>query len=92
MRIRWTKPAATDFARICEFSAERFGAARSHQTAMTIYDSADSLTTFPERGRKGKKPNTRELTLPGLPFVMIYHVREPLVEILRILHGAQKWP
>jgi hypothetical protein len=28
----------------------------------------------------------------GLPFLAIYRVQEDVVEINRILHGAQKWP
>jgi toxin ParE1/3/4 len=43
-------------------------------------------------GRPGRKPNTRELGIPKLPFVVIYRVRESVIEINRILHGAQKWP
>jgi plasmid stabilization system protein ParE len=29
---------------------------------------------------------------PGLPFLAVYRVGEEVVEIDRILHGAQKWP
>jgi toxin ParE1/3/4 len=43
-------------------------------------------------GRIGRKPNTRELGMSGLPFITIYRVREDVIEILRILHSAQKWP
>jgi toxin ParE1/3/4 len=36
--------------------------------------------------------NTRELVFPDLPFLAVYRVREDVIEINRILHGAQKWP
>jgi len=43
-------------------------------------------------GRTGQKKGTREMVIPGLPFLAVYRVRDELVEIIRILHGAQRWP
>jgi toxin ParE1/3/4 len=34
---------------------------------------------------------TRELVFAGLPFLAVYEVAEE-VQVLRILHGAQRWP
>jgi toxin ParE1/3/4 len=48
--------------------------------------------TFPHRGRPGKKENTRELVLSPLPYIVVYRIAGDAVNILRILHGAQKWP
>ena len=92
MLIRWTKPAADDFTRICDYTEEHFGPEQAHRTAEGIYDSAESLNTMPNRGRLGRKPNTRELVISGLPYLIVYRVREDVIEINRILHGAQKWP
>jgi len=47
---------------------------------------------LPNRGRPGRKPGTREVTVAGLPFVIIYRVGDDAVEIARILHGSQQWP
>jgi len=60
--------------------------------ALTIYEGISSLTQFPYRGRPGRKPDTRELVFPGLPFLAVYRVRADAIEINRILHGAQNWP
>jgi toxin ParE1/3/4 len=92
MLVRWTKPAANDLTHICDYTEEHFGAAQARRTAIEIYDSADSLQALPNRGRKGRKPNTREIGVSGLPFVSIYRVAQDAVEIVRILHGAQQWP
>lgn len=54
--------------------------------------SATALKTFPNRGRPGKKPGTRELVIPSLPYIVVYQVREDTVYIARILHAAQQWP
>ncbi len=92
MRVRWTKPAADDLTCICDYTLEHFGAEQAYRTAIAIYEGADFLGIAPERGRKGRKPGTREVVIRGLPFVMIYRLSEYGVEVLRILHGAQKWP
>ncbi len=50
--------------------------------------AADSLATFPYRGRPGLVQGTRELAaIP--PYLVIYEVHEELVLILRIWHAAQ---
>ncbi|MBI4906806.1 MAG: type II toxin-antitoxin system RelE/ParE family toxin [Acidobacteria bacterium] len=92
MLVRWTSPAADDLTRICDYTEERFGAAQARRAAMAIYDAADSLTDMPHRGRTGRKPGTRELTVFGLPFVVIYRVGSEALEIVRILHRARQWP
>jgi plasmid stabilization system protein ParE len=35
---------------------------------------------------------TRELPLPPLPFVVVYRIRNDIVEIANVIHGEQKWP
>jgi len=92
MLVRWTKPAADDLSHICDYTEERFGAAQARRVALAIYDSADSLKEMPHRGRKGRKPNTREMMVSGFPFVIIYRVGKEAVEIVRVLHGARQWP
>lgn len=92
MRIRWTEPAARDLTNICDYTEEHDGPEAARRTALRIYEGVSTLTQFPRRGRPGRKPGTRELVFPGLPFLAIYRVGEEAVEIDRILHGAQKWP
>jgi len=36
-------------------------------------------------------PETRELVAAGTPFIVIYMVGDD-VDLIRVLHGAQKWP
>jgi toxin ParE1/3/4 len=92
MRVRWTQPAVDDLTHICDYTRERFGPAQPRRTALMIYESAESLKAFPNKGRPGRKTNTRELQIPNTPFVVIYRVSNDAVEISRILHGGQKWP
>lgn len=90
MRVRWTTDAAQDLERICDYiAADRPDTAR--RIAKSILQAILELSKFPNQGRLGRVPGTRELVFPSLPFVAIYEVSED-VRILRILHGAQKWP
>ena len=50
------------------------------------------LADFPESARPGRVPGTRELVVTGTPFVIVYRVESTAVVILRMLHGAQRWP
>jgi toxin ParE1/3/4 len=90
--IRWTESAAHDLTRICDYIQEHDGASAARRVALKIYERLESLTQFPYSGRAGRKPRTRELVIPGLPWLAIYRVREDTVEIIRVVHGAQKWP
>lgn len=90
--VRWTKPAANDLTHIADYTEDHFGAAQARRAALAIYDAVDSLSTLPMRGRIGRRPDTRELAIPDLPFLVIYRLRGDLVEITRVLHGARRWP
>jgi len=92
MRIRWTQSAIHDFTRICDYIGERGSGRTARRIALTINQEIERLAQFPEQGRTGRKPDTRELVLSGLPYIVIYRIRDGQIEILRILHGAQIWP
>ena len=92
MRIRWTKPAANDLTHIADYTKEHFGSSQAHVAVLAIYEAAKSLEAHPHRGRPGRKAKNREMVVPGLPFVMAYRIRGDTIEIIRILHGAQRWP
>lgn len=92
MRVRWTQPAVEDFIGICDYTEVHFGALQARRAALQLFECAESLKVMPQRGRNGRKPGTRELTVSRLPFVIVYRSRAEGVEILRILHGAQRWP
>jgi toxin ParE1/3/4 len=90
MRVRWTTDAADDLERICDYIAEtRPESAR--RVAQAIVQGIADLETFPNRGRPGRVEGTRELVFVSLPFVAVYEVHNE-VQVLRILHGAQRWP
>ncbi len=50
------------------------------------------LQSFPSSGRSGRLGHTRELPIAGTPYIAVYSATRDRVLILRILHGARKWP
>ena len=91
MTVRWSPDAATDFAGIVEYIRQQNPSA-ADRVARAIIESVTSLESFPERGRNGRVKDTRELVLTPLPFVLVYRVKHRAVEIVRVLHGSQRWP
>lgn len=92
MRVRWTEPAADDLEHIADYLTEH-APATATRDVRAIYRAAEELTSFPHRGRPGRREGTRELVLtPPLPYVIVYQVTESAVLIVRILHSRQAWP
>ena len=92
MRLRWTEPAIRDLLQIADYLEKHGNHTSAHRITLSIYGKVGALAQFPEQGRSGRKSGTRELVLSGLPYLAVYRVKADAVEILRVLHGAQKWP
>ena len=52
----------------------------------------DMLLQHPQMGRPGRKQGTRELVISRTPFIVVYRINGNRIELLRLLHGSQKWP
>ena len=96
MRLRWTTPRRqrslyNRWLHSVGYIQEDNPAAAA-DVAQAIYDGCDGLNRFPHRGRTGRTDGTRELFFPGLPYIVVYRVKDQVVEIARIYHGAQNWP
>ncbi|MGO9519163.1 MAG: type II toxin-antitoxin system RelE/ParE family toxin [Candidatus Korobacteraceae bacterium] len=57
-----------------------------------IFAATDRLASFPAMGRPGRVLGTRELVVSNTPYIVAYRVRGHVVEIIRVLHGARRWP
>jgi toxin ParE1/3/4 len=91
LKIRVAKPAEDDLHLVESFIAEdNLGAAI--RTVLRVLEGIEYLALHPTIGRPGRVPKTRELPISGTPFIVIYQVRGKEIIVLRILHGAQKWP
>ena len=91
MTVRWSPEAAADFVAIVEYIRQQ-NLSAAERVAHAISDGVASLTSFPRKGRPGRAKGTRELVFSPLPFIAVYRVTDEVVEIARMLHGAQRWP
>ena len=88
MRLRWTPSAAADLEEISNHLRDQLPHLRQ-STLQKIYREIQALKTFPNIGRQGLEPNTRELSFTPLPYIAVYRISNNSIEILRIYHGAQ---
>lgn len=54
-----------------------------------IVDAARKLPQFPALGRPGRYPETRELSVSGLPYLIVYEVGAEVVTILAVFHTSR---
>lgn len=93
MKIVWLPRAQANRTDAIDYIAQHSPRAALDQLG-EIEQQTDLLADHPEIGRVGRRSGTRELVVNRTPFILIYRVRAKAkrVEILRLLHGAQKWP
>ena len=91
MRVEWLPISERNRASQLAYIGERNpGAAFAMGDA--IEEAVRRLADHPRIGRPGRVKGTRELVISGTPYVITYRVERDAVVILRLLHGAQRWP
>ena len=91
MTARWTRSALTDLANIhAHITADNATAADAlRDRAIGFVETV--LAPQPGIGRPGRVEGTREAVIhPN--YVMVYWVKEGVVEILAVRHVARRWP
>ena len=91
MIIVWSPTAVGDLDQLRRYIADNNPPA-ARKIAQAILASVETLRDFPDMGRPGRLPDTRELVVPGTPFIIPYRVTARGVEIIAVLHGARQWP
>ena len=89
MRIRWSGPALNDLRSLRTFTAESNSPAAERQVDRILI-AASGLVVFPESGRPGRLPGTRELVVGKTPYLVAYRLERDTVEILRVFHSRQR--
>lgn len=88
MRVAFAAVAKRDLGAIVDYIAQDNLAA-----AETVFDAIRALAArsadFPEMGHAGRLPDTRELTVAGLPYLIVYQVVREIVTIIAVFHGAR---
>jgi toxin ParE1/3/4 len=88
----WTPQALADIASLRDYIAEHDRTAAKRVVLRIIYCVETLLPQSPEMGRPGRVPGTRELVVTGTPFVVPYRLRGQTIQVLRVYHGARRWP
>jgi len=91
MKIRWVRLALTDLDEAAAFISQDNPEA-AKRAVKRVRDAARLLSDQPNAGRPGRVHGTRELVIADTPFILPYRVVRNTVQILRVLHGARRWP
>jgi toxin ParE1/3/4 len=90
VRLRFLSEASRDVGEIEEYiAAHNPDAARA--VARRILEHIRRLRTFPFLGRPGRKPGTRILVVPRLPYLAVYEITGDEIVILGVMHTARNW-
>lgn len=92
MRIRWTKAATSDLTKIGDYLETHEGPFLARRVTQTICNSVQDLASFPQMGRLGRIPETRELIIQRFPYLVVYQRRDKVIWIVRLLHTSKKFP
>ena len=91
MRVKWLRTALANLNAEAEYVFRDSPAAASRIVA-AIVEAVEILRQYPSSGRPGRVSGTRELVVQGTPYIIPYRVRGDAVELLRVFHGARRWP
>ena len=91
MRIKWFRQALLDLDRIETHIADD-SPATAVDIVVKIIKAVSLLGAQQGIGRTGRVPGTKELIVPGLPYIIPYRVKDGEVQVLRVYHTSRKWP
>jgi toxin ParE1/3/4 len=92
MIVIWSSAAIADLIQL-RAHIENDDPAAARRVALHIAQNVDTLLSAnPQIGRAGRVPGTRELVIPKTPFVVPYRITDGAIEVLRVYHGARRWP
>jgi len=88
----WSPEAIADLIALRAYIAEGNPAAARRIALHIIHNVEELLSANREMGRPGRVPGTRELIIPKTPFIVPYRVHTDTIQVLRVFHGARRWP
>jgi toxin ParE1/3/4 len=90
LKVIWTPEALQDRSDIWDhIAADNPNAAA--RLDLLFSDVARRLADFPNLGRPGKIPGTREM-VPHESYRLIYEISGEIVWMLALVHTARQWP
>lgn len=92
MKIVWAPEAIDDLAALRAYISQDNPPA-AQRLALHILDTVETvLAENPHIDRPGRVPGTREFVIDKSPYIIPYRVKDNALQILRVYHGARRWP
>ncbi len=92
MNLIWSPEAVADLAALRAY-IEQDDPAAAQRVALHIIRNVEMLLPeSPDMGRPGRVPGTLELVIPRTPYIVPYRVVGNTIQVLRVFHGARRWP
>ena len=90
-KIKWLRLALDDLDELMGYIAKDNSEATT-KVARQIWETTRMLSNHPAMGKPGRVPGTREMLATGTSYIIPYRAIANEIQILRVLHGARKWP
>ena len=91
MHVNWLQAARANLIAVSEYISQDNPDAAA-RTVAAIVKAVETLERFPGLGRPGRISGTRELVVPGTPYIVPYRVRGDIVQLIRVFPAARKRP
>ena len=91
MTVVWSPRAVEHLTHLRSYIA-RDNPKAANRVATALLNAVELLAELPNLGRPGRVAGTRELVVPGTPYVIPYRIRGDRLEVIAVFHGRQKWP
>lgn len=90
MKVTWTPEAEAERLDIGDYIAADNPRAAA-RIDLLLQESVLKLADFPQMGRAGVIPGTREI-IPHPSYRIVYEIRDDGVWIVSVVHTARRWP
>jgi len=92
LNINFTPQALSDLQAIKSYIAE-FNQSTANDVISRVLQVTRMFEQFPLLGREGKISDTREFSIPGLPYIVVYKIAsETDIDILTVIHERKQYP
>lgn len=92
MNVNFTPQARDDLFSIRDWIAED-DARVADQVIARIVQTAMMFGQFPMLGRVGRIAGTREFSVVGLPYLIVYRIEsETEIDVVTVVHTRRRWP
>ena len=92
MNVNFTPQARDDLLSIRDWIAQD-DARIADQVIARIVQTAMMFGQFPMLGRVGRIAGTREFSVVGLPYLIVYRIEsETEIDVVTVVHTRRQWP